>query len=119
MTFLNNLHKHNFEKLIPQISLNTCDNERISFVYIISGNSDLFNKKYSLYDFNKNMLKFHNFKSTNLDFCSSSKALVRLGVNLYNGYTDEYTDPLNLLRHLGHDNYNLAINAIKLRFEYF
>jgi hypothetical protein len=119
MIFLNDIHKYNFEKLVNQINLNMFDTERLALIYIISGNTDLFNKKNAIYDFSKNIINFCNFKQTNTDFCSSSKALIRLGVNLFNGYTDKYTDPLSLLQCLGYDNYELAINAIKLRFENF
>lgn len=121
MTFLNDLHKSNFvslSKFYPQLFA-YCDNERISLFYIISGNEDLFRKKHVLYDFINNHLIFKSFDSTNTDFCSSSKSLIRLALNLFNGYLDNFTSPLHILTSLGSDNYKLAINAIKLRFEYF
>jgi hypothetical protein len=121
MTFLNALHKSNFvslSKFYPQLFTH-CDNERISLFYIISGNEDLFRKKHVLYDFFNNRLIFKSFDSTDTDFCSSSKSLIRLALNLFNGYLDNLTSPLHILASLGSDNYILAINAIKLRFEYF
>jgi hypothetical protein len=119
MTFLNDIHKDNFYKLFTQAAIHSCDNERIALFYIISGNNDLFKKKYFIYDFNENTLKFFSFKQTKIDFCSSSKSLIRLALNLFNGYSDKYTNPLNLLSQLTYDNYDLAINAIKIRFNFY
>jgi hypothetical protein len=121
MYFLNDSHKSKFNsisKFYPQM-LAYCDNERISLFYIISGNDDLYRKKHVLYDFINNHLIFESFNSTNTDFCSSSKALIRLALNLFNGYSDTFTSPLQILGCLGSNNYKLAITAIKLRFKYF
>ena len=117
MIFINNIHKTNFKKLLNRTKINVCDSERISLFYIISGNDDLFNKKSIIYNFVDNNIKFYSFEYINEDFCSSSKSLIRLGANLYNGYSDSYIDPLNLLGYLDYNNYKLAINAIQLRFE--
>ena len=116
MSFLNEIHKQNFEKLSKQIKLNVMDGERSALMYIISGNTDLYNKRNSIYNFDENVLKFTTFRKCSNDFCSSSKSLIRLGANLYNGYSDKYTNPLNLLMNLNYDNCNLAINALYLRF---
>jgi hypothetical protein len=119
MIFINDTHKTNYEELIV-LSRPCIDTaERVALFYILAGNKDLFKKKFSIYDFKRNVTKFHNFKHAKVDFCSSSKALIRLGFNLYNGYSDKYTNPLILLGILDTENYNLAINAIKIRFEYF
>lgn len=47
------------------------------------------------------------------DFCSSSRKLIRLAFNLYNGYEADVVDTFSIL---DYDNFNLAINAIKIRF---
>lgn len=117
--FLNNSHRVNFNLIANKSIFTNCDSERIALFYILSGNDDLFEKRHAIFNFSKNHLNFSNFKNTNTDFCSSSKALIRLGLNLFNGYTDRLTNPLIILNCLDLSNYTLAINAIKLRFEYF
>jgi hypothetical protein len=119
MNFLNNNHEYKFNKLADEASLKSYDNERIALFYIISGNNDLFKKKEYIYNFKNNVAKIFYFKKLNVDFCTSSKSLIRLGFNLFNGYSDRYTNPLTLLYPLSGTNYNLAINAIKIRFEHF
>lgn len=104
VVFLNDLHKANFDLLSSPAVFTNLDCERLSLFYIISGNDDLFRKRHAIYDFTGNHLMFTNFKNLNTDFCSSSKALIRLGLNLFNGYTDKYTNPLNILSCLGEQN---------------
>jgi hypothetical protein len=119
MIFLNNLHEYHYRQLLKLSNLHPCDREKKSLFYVLSGNSDLFTKKNYFYDFNKNYLIFTTFEKSNLDLCSSSKALLRLALNLFNGYCDELTNPLNLFFSLGNQNYNLAVNAILIRFGNF
>jgi hypothetical protein len=119
MIFLDNNHKLNFNKLANEAALKSFDNERIALLYIISGNSDLFKKREYIYDFKKSALKISSLRQLKVDFCTSSKSLIRLGLNLFNGYSDKNTNPLTLLFSLNYNNYNLAINAIKIRFEHF
>ncbi len=47
------------------------------------------------------------------DFCSSSRKLIRLGFALYNGYS---ADILDTFSPLDDENFNLAINALEIRF---
>lgn len=116
MDFFNDNHKSNYYHLAKKVNLHIGDYERKALFYIISGNDELFKKKSSIYDFYDNCIKFDvlDYKST--DFCSSSKALIRLGFNLYNGFTDDYTNPLNILGCLDSKNYNIAKCAINIRF---
>lgn len=116
MSFLNSLHESNYKKLAKKASLNIHDVERKSLFYIIAGNKDLFSKSSNIYNFNENCINFNSLNKSKTDFCSSSKALIRLGFNLFNGYTDKYTNPLFLLGCLDQDNYKIATNAIHIRF---
>lgn len=47
------------------------------------------------------------------DFCSSSRKLIKLAFNLYNGYSADVLDTFNVL---DDDNFNLAMNALRIRF---
>ena len=116
MKFLTNTHKENYINLINLSNIHIGDLERKSLFYIIAGNIDLFKKKEYIYDFSKNCIDTDSLISDEVDFCFSSKALIRLGFNLYNGYNDNYTTPLYLLGSLDSDNYTIANDAINLRF---
>lgn len=117
MDFLNDKHKDIYLELIENSNVNPNDVERKVLFYIISGNDDLFKKKSSVYDFDEGFINFDCLDSSTVDFCSSSKALIRLGFNLYNGYTDNYTNPLDILGKLDFNNYLIANRAINIRFK--
>ena len=114
--FLNSKHHGNYaailERLQGMVAQN--DKERMALFYILAGNEDLYSKINSVYDFDNNWINLDCFEHA--DFSSSSKALVRLGFNLYNSYKDEYTSPIDVLCDLDEKNFKLAINAIQLRF---
>lgn len=115
MIFIDDNHKNNYLYLAKKAKMNDYDIERKALFYIIAGNNDLFRKKNNIYNFMENSIYLNCINNSNIDLCSSSRALVRLGFNLYNGYTDEETNPLSLLYCLDHTNYFIAENAINLR----
>ena len=109
------LHKTHFQKLLEEDNTYPSDAERIALFYIISGNSDLYGKRSYIYDFKKRGIK-KCLQNEDVDFSSSMKSLIRLGFNLYNGYTDNFTSPAKLFYSLDEDNQRLALNAISIRF---
>lgn len=50
------------------------------------------------------------------DLCSSSKKLIQLAFNLFNGYP---ADVLSTFSGLDESNFNLCMNALKIRFNQF
>jgi len=80
--------------------------------YIIAGNDDLFSKANSIYDFEENTIKTECLEG-GVDFCSSSRKLVKLGYNLFNGYD---ASVVVVFEGWDEDNTKLAIEAIKIRF---
>ena len=114
-TFSIPLHKIQFQKLLEEDNTYPRDTERIALFYIISGNSDLYKKRTCIYDFKKHGIK-NCLQNEDVDFSSSMKSLIRLGFNLYNGYTDNSTSPSSLFYSLDEDNQRLALNAILIRF---
>lgn len=117
MQFLNNQHKKKFIELIKADETYHKDVERKSLFYIISGNDDLHQKRSYIYDFNNNWINIECLDSERVDFSTSSKALIRLGFNLYNGYSDEHTSPRELLYSLDSENYYLALTSCDIRFD--
>ena len=114
--FLSSKHMENYIDLVMEDQMCTRDVERASLFYIISGNDDLYRKRRFIYDPKDHSIK-RCLDNTDVDFSSSIKALVRLGFNLYNGWSDEYTTPVDLLGSLDNNNKKLARNAIQIRFD--
>lgn len=81
--------------------------------YILSGSSDLFSKRNYIYDFDERCISIDCLDSDKVDFSTSAKALIRLGFNLYNGYSDDRT---SIFYSLDSSNYNLAMFSTDLRF---
>ena len=114
--FLNSKHMEQYLDLVIEDHMPTGDVERASLFYIISGNDDLYRKRRFIYDPKDHSIK-RCLDNTKVDFSSSMKALIKLGLNLYNGWSDEYTTPLDLLGCLDNNNRKLARNAIQIRFD--
>lgn len=116
MTFLNKLHEQRFDFLTQEDVTSPYDNERQALFYILSGNSDLFSKRNYIYDFDERCISIDCLDSDKVDFSTSAKALVRLGFNLYNRYSDDRTNPMDIFYSLDSSNYNIAMFATDLRF---
>ena len=114
--FLSSKHMENYLDLVMEDQMCTGDVERASLFYIISGNDDLYRKQRFIYDTKNHSIK-RCLDNTDVDFSSSIKALIRLGFNLYNGWSDEYTTPVDLLGCLDNNSRKLAKNAIQIRFD--
>lgn len=113
--FISKDHCDIFKTLMKKENNCMADMERVTLFYLLSGNHDLFNKHMRIYDFQKHGI-LNCLSMRDVDFCSGSQSLIRLGYNLYNGYTDDETSPFHLLSCLDEANRKLAINAIKIRF---
>ncbi len=116
MYFLNEDHAYNFQNMLLQDKTHPGDKERQVLFYIIGGNEDLFLKRKHLYNFKDHEINPDVFTNGEVDLCSSSKAMVRLGYNLYNGYEDELTSPYDLFRILDEKNFMVAKGAIDIKF---
>lgn len=113
--FISSKHKERFINMVIWDKMSHSDMERASLFYIISGNEDLYNKRRYIYDCSTHCI--HScFEKAGVDFSSSMRSLIRLGFNLYNGWSDEYTTPIFLLGSLDNHNLELVGNAIMMRF---
>lgn len=99
-------------KLMERDNTNVNDNERKALFTIISGNSELYSKVDSLYDFDNHSIKDDCFSK--VAFSSGTKSLVQLAFNLYNN--SPAPAPLELFINLDSQNYSLAIKSINIRF---
>jgi hypothetical protein len=111
-----NIFLYNYEDRLNQLlerdNTNKDDNERKVMFYIIAGNDDLYSKVNFIYNFKKHSINLDCFEE--VDFCSSSCKLIKLAFNLYNSYPADVLDTFYLL---DEDNFNLALNALKIRLQ--
>ncbi len=113
--FVSGTHKERFITMMIEDNMSPGDVERASLFYIISGNEDLYRKRRYIYDTYEHCIRTC-LDNTEVDFSSGMKSLIRLGFNLYNGWSDRYTTPMSLLGSLDNCNLQLAGNAIMTRF---
>lgn len=116
MYFLNEDHAYNFQNMILKDKTHSNDRERFALFYVIGGSEDLFLKIRHIYNFKNHEINPYVLTSGEVDLCSSSKALVRLAYNLYNGFDDNFSTPYDLFRILDTRNFLIAKGAIELRF---
>lgn len=122
MEFLSQEHEKNFNNLIKKGDVRSGDIERKSMFYIISGNNDLFKQVNNIYNFKDDELQerketlegdlyFPNVLTSN-----SSQKLLNLAVQLFNNTKDQ--NVLDTFSGLDSENFQLALNAIKIRFNF-
>ena len=113
--FLNNEHKERFQELTQKAKVFEGDMERKALFFILAGNDDLYKKVNHIYNFKENGIDPDCLESGKVYFSSSARKLVKLAYNLYNSYPSEDT-VIDTFYLLDEENFKLAINAIKLRF---
>lgn len=96
------------------------DKENAAILYIIASNEKLYNEYKDIMDLGNNEINIE--KVDNNYYSSSEKALLRLGVNLFNGYTGRTAEEScdycinNIMNKLDERNRIIAMNAIKIRY---
>jgi len=113
--FIGSAHREQYGNMVLEDGMFFGDRERASLFYIISGNKDLYKKRRYIYNSDEHCIK-RCIDNKNVDFSSGMRSLIRLGFNLYNGWSDEYTTPINLFGSLDEQNLELAENALQIRF---
>lgn len=113
--FASPAHRERFLSIVAEDGMLPGDSERASLFYLLAGNDDLYRKRRFIYDPAEHCIRIC-FENPSVDLSSGAGALVRLGFNLYNGWSDRYTTPLSILGSLDSHNLQLAGNAITIRF---
>ena len=123
MRFLNEQHKKNFWQICAEDEgFNQRDLERVALFYVIAGNDTLFSQRKNIYDFKDRAINIEidengkTFIHGEAWHTSGTLALIRLGYNLFNGFRDERTSPMDLLSSLDDKSFDLAFNAMAIRF---
>lgn len=110
----NNNSYDRFNYLIKRDGTSKKDLERKALFYIVAGNEDIYSKVDYIYDFDERAIKPECLESQEVDFCSSSRRLVKLAFNLFNGFP---VDVMDIFSSLDENNFNLALQAIRIRFD--
>lgn len=122
MEFLNKEHENNFNLLVKKAKLGSADIEEKTMFYIIAGNRDLMNQVEKIYDFKENWLQDSEVNEDGERYfkgvltSSGSKRLLNLATQLYNNFNEQSV--LDTFSYLDKENRKLALNAIKLRFDF-
>lgn len=103
----------NFDKLMERDGFLT-DLKRVSLFWILAGNEDLYKNAAAIYNFEDHSINPDILESDKVDLCGSSRALIRLGFNLFNGFP---ADVMETFRNLDEKNYILAMGAINIRLK--
>lgn len=114
--FTSPIHEGRFLAMMAEDGTSSGDPERASLFFIIAGNDDLYRKRRFIYDPYEHAI-CACLENKQVDFSSSMRSLIRLGFNLYNGWSDEYTTPRFLLSSLDDRNLLLAEKAMMIRFD--
>lgn len=122
MRFINEKHETNFNILLKRSRIDLRDCERKAFFYIIASNQDLLEQIDKIYDFNKNLLRETvededgNRYFKDIIMSSSTKRLLNLAIQLYNSYLNNQS-VVDTFSFLDSNNFEIAINSIKIRFD--
>ena len=103
----------NYRKLLNKDKTAESDVERRALFRIFS-TDELFRKVTHLYDFKEHSIKPEALENGEVDLSSSSRKLVMAAFNLYNGHYK--ADICDTFAGLDDENFNLLIQAIKIRF---
>ena len=112
--FIDERHQQRFNDLVRLDNTDPADIERFTLFYIIAGNEDLSSKAKAIYDFEDNSIRPDCIYDGKVDFCNSSKCLIRLAFNLYNSTHSEGI--IDILSPLDTYNRSLAIRGLTVRF---
>ena len=107
------MYTKNYIALLIKDNTAETDVERKALFRIFS-NDDLFGKVTHLYDFKEHSIKPESLENGEVDLSSSSRKLVLAAFNLYNGHYK--ADLCDTFAGLDDENFDLMIQAIKIRF---
>lgn len=115
--FINKEHEERYKSLKKKCKCN--HSEFNSLMYVISGDEQLYSKANKIYNFKENKLNLSfndegEPKLSDLYLSSSAKALLNLGIQMYNGGSSQ--NVFDTFCFLDEDNSRLAINCIRMRF---
>jgi hypothetical protein len=116
MYFIDKNHVTNYQKLLFQDHTHPKNIHRKSLFYIISGNEDLYLRRYSIYDFGIHEILPINLVNELMSLGDGSRMLLRLAYNLYNGFDDGNLTPRDIFYVMNKRDFIVAKGGIDMRF---
>lgn len=110
--FGNYEHKERYLELVERDSLDGADAYRETLFYILSSCDDLYHQAHKLYDFEEKRIIIEN----EADLTGSTNRLVALGFELFTNRNVMEMDTVNIFDYLDSNFFNIAINALRVRF---
>ncbi|MGX8797608.1 DUF6075 family protein [Fusibacter sp. JL298sf-3] len=117
MYFIDKNHVTNYQKLLFQDHTHPKDIRRKSLFYIISGNEDLYLRRYSIYDFEIHEILPFNLVDELMSLGGGGRMLLRLAYNLYNGFDDGKLTPRDVFYVMNKRDFIVAKGGIDMRFD--
>ena len=108
------MYNDNYTELLIKDKTSETDVERKA-LFLIFSTDDLYRKVTHLYDFKEHSIKPESLENGEVYLSSSSRKLVMAAFNLYNGHYE--ADIFDTFAGLDDKNFNLVIQAIKIRFK--
>lgn len=105
------------KKLLKKAKVGNKDFEKKALLYILAMNKELYENVDFLYDFEMNLIKPETLEEGKIKLSSDARKLAILGFNLFNGYTTEKDNALNIFNMSERKNFIFATYALGKRFD--
>lgn len=119
MKFINQLHEKRYDEFITKDETEVSDLERKALFYILSGVDQLYDLADQIYEFPMHLINTKGLeiveKNEDLELTTETKCLLSLAKDLYTAIREKgVTEVFSAIDDV--EKFQLALNAIKLRF---
>ncbi|KAF1293577.1 DUF6075 family protein [Candidatus Enterococcus leclercqii] len=114
--FKNKLHSQRYLELLKRWQTDTVSPELMALFFLIAGSDSLYQQADAIIDFDNQRLKI-TLSNEIFSATDSGADLLTLTLTLFDNTVDHgKDDPVTLLGNLSEEDYELAVNALHVRF---
>lgn len=114
--FKNKLHSQRYLELLKRWQTDTVSPELMALFFLIAGSDSLYQQADAIIDFDNQRLKI-TLSNEIFSATDSGANLLTLTLTLFDNTVDHgKDDPVTLLGNLSEEDYELAVNALHVRF---
>lgn len=114
--FKNKLHSQRYLELLKRWQTDTVSPELMALFFLIAGSGSLYQQADAIIDFDNQRLKI-TLSNEIFSATDSGADLLTLTLTLFDNTVDHgKDDPVTLLGNLSEEDYELAVNALHVRF---
>lgn len=114
--FKNKLHSQRYLELLKRWQTDTVSPELMALFFLIAGSDSLYQQADAIIDFDNQRLKI-TLSNEIFSATDSGADLLTLALTLFDNTVDHgKDDPVTLLGNLSEEDYELAVNALHVRF---